>query len=115
LNSSTNVLKTRSQGKPGWRRNRVSLRRVSFVQLPEAVPHLVVVLLQLRRLERELGRPEYVARLPHEGERVLDLVGLQLGRARLFERSEIPAVRGHVVVDRDPAGEKALGLGVVNP
>src|SRR6185436_2677549 len=80
----------------------------------KTIPDLVVVPLQLARAHRKPGRPPDVARLPHESERVLDLVRLQLGVGRALESREIRAVRRHAVVYRDAPGREAFGLGVVH-
>src|SRR5690606_21439409 len=54
----------------------------TLLEIPlESPPDGVVVVLQLLRLQRELRRAEDVARLPHEGERVVDLLRLELGGA----------------------------------
>src|SRR5687768_14706368 len=80
----------------------------------EAVPDRVVILLQLLRAESELGRTEDVARLPHEGERALDLLRLEVCLDAFLVGRGIGSMRRHAVVDRDAAGCEAFGLGLVN-
>src|SRR5690606_6095462 len=78
--------------------------------LAEAAPDAVVVGLQLLRFEREARGAEDVARLPHEGEGVLDLVRLELGGARALEGRDVRPVRREAVVQRDAARQEAFGL-----
>src|SRR3954471_16765920 len=84
------------------------------VMLREAVPDAVVILLQLAQAERVLRRAEDVARLPHERERVIDLVRLEIGGGGFLARREVRALRRHAVVDGDAARQEAFGLGVVD-
>src|SRR6185503_12230684 len=85
-----------------WRRTwywRSRPSRRLLEPLPEAVPDRFVGSLQLRCGERELRRPEDVAGFPHESERVLEPVRLELGGARLLEGGQIRAVALQAVVD----------------
>src|SRR5205814_9500005 len=59
----------------------------------ESVPDAVVVFLQLGGAQREAGGPPHPARLPHEGEGVLDLLRLELGRRGLVEGRAVRAVQ----------------------
>src|SRR4051812_14734025 len=74
-----------------------------FVMLAEAVPHIVVILLQLAQAERVLRRAEDVARLPHEGERVFDLVRLEIGGGGVFRSRGGRGGGPHAGLGRDAA------------
>src|SRR5687767_15999265 len=71
------------KSQPGWLADSTQLFSAGSCVASKAIPDLVVVLLQLGRAHRELRRPPHVARLPHERERVFDLLRLEFHFTRL--------------------------------
>ena len=63
--------------------------------------------------QRLRGRRQHVARLEHEGERIRELLWLELFRGGLGEGGEVRTVRQHAIVQADAAGEEAVRLGVI--
>src|SRR5271156_3802878 len=80
----------------------------------QATPDSVVVLLAVTGPHGLLGGDDHPAALEHEGQRAVDLLRAQLGRAGLVERLSVRAVRGERVVQTGPAGHEPLGPGVVD-
>src|SRR5690348_10817152 len=86
----------RLAGMTGWRFIRTCLRREV---LADALPALVIVLLQLRRLQRLPRGADHLARLEHEGHGAADHVGLREIRVRgLLERGRVRAVTAHAKI-----------------
>src|SRR6185436_5050527 len=81
------------KSQPGWFADSTQLVSAGSCVASKAIPDLVVVLLQLARAEREPGRPPHVARLPHEGEGVLDLLRFQFRFTRPGVSGPIRPVR----------------------
>src|SRR6266849_8749802 len=79
----------------------------------QAAPDGVVVGLPVRRLHGLPGGDHHPAALEHEGQRAVDLLRRQLGRAGPGERLGVRAVRGEGVVQAGPAGLEPLGLGEI--
>src|SRR5947207_448587 len=68
--------------------------------LAQALPAAKIFALQLRRFERETGRPDHVARFEHEGHRIRNARRLrEVGRACLGERVRVGPVPRHAVVE----------------
>src|ERR1700733_5037997 len=80
----------------------------------KASPGGVVVVLVVCGLHGLQGGDEHPPALEHEGQRAVDLLRRQLGRARLGVRLGVRAVRGEDVVQAGTAGHEALGLGVID-
>jgi len=82
--------------------------------LPETLPALEVIRLQLRGFEREARRADQHGRLEHERHRVADLVRLRRVAHRcLFERVGIRPMARHAVVQARAARHEAFRLGVI--
>src|SRR5215472_12803830 len=83
-------------------------------QLLKPGPAGIVITLQGRGFEREASRTDHQARLEHEGEGVRDFLRLQFGGRSSLEGGVVGAVRGHAIVQRRAARDKAFRLGVVD-
>src|SRR5581483_11371561 len=82
--------------------------------LGDALPALVVILLQLWCIQRLPGRMDHLARLEHESHGAGEMIGLaDVSRARLLETRRIRTVSAHAVVQAGATGREAAGLGVV--
>src|SRR6185436_19367951 len=81
--------------------------------LGESPPAVLVVVLALRRLERQPRLTDHVAALEHERERAVDALRREHGGRRLLERRGVGSVSGHRIVEAPAPGEETLGLGVV--
>src|SRR6266480_2430258 len=88
--------------------------RLAGEVLRQPPPAVEVVLLPLRRLQREARGADDVAAFEHEGERVLDFLWLERAAARLLERRRIGPVTRHAVVQAGASRHEALRLGVVD-
>src|SRR5438105_1703483 len=83
--------------------------------LRQSFPTAKILLLQLRRLERELRRPDDVLGLEHEGHGVRDLLRNRSVRARCaLEGLGVGAVPAHAVVQAGAARKKTLRLRIVH-
>src|SRR6478735_1716793 len=83
-----------------------------LVLILEAGPAVGVVLVERGALHRELGGNETVAALEHEGQRVVELLRLEVAVARLVEGFLVGPVRHHAVVQARATRLEASGLGV---
>src|SRR5262249_26331616 len=76
--------------------------------LRESLPAVEIILLELRRFERESRRADDVAALEHERERVLDLLRCERGVAGPLEALYVRAVPRHAVVQARAARQEAF-------
>src|ERR1035438_4752371 len=81
--------------------------------LSQSLPALEVLVIELRGLQSKPGRLAHEASLEHEGQRVLDVNGLQIGLAGLLECLGIGSMTSHAIVQARAAGHESLSLRVV--
>ena len=81
----------------------------------QILPTLIIIALQLRRLQREARGPNHAAGFEHEGHRIFDAMDLaQIRIACLRENFRIGPVAAHAVVQARATGRKAGRLGIVH-
>src|SRR5215467_1581099 len=86
----------------------------SAEMLGQPMPAVEIVLLSLRRVQRESGRPDDITTLEHECERVLELLRRQRGFGRPLKSLCVRAVTGHAVVQACAAWHEPIRLRVVS-
>ena len=81
----------------------------------QILPTLIIIALQLRRLQREARGSNHVAGFEHEGHRIFDTMHLTQIRVTCFvEGFRIGPVAAHAVVQARAAGGKAGRFRVVH-
>ena len=81
--------------------------------LAQAVPAADVILLQGGLFPCKFRQMLRKPRLEHEGHGIVQLARFQIGMGRLFKGLIVRAMRDHHVVQADPAGGKAVWLGII--
>ena len=80
-----------------YRRSLFTIRRIK--RMRQILPTLIIIALQLRRLQREARGPNHVAGFEHEGHRIFDTMHLTQIRVTCFvEGFRIGPVAAHAIV-----------------
>src|SRR5262249_57583685 len=101
------------EAKPISERSAEPKLRLPGETLRESIPARAIVLLQKRRLQSEARRPDDVAALEHEGERVVELLRREGRVHRPLERLGIGSVTRHAIVEARAARREPLAFRVV--